>query len=124
MQGSSARPREITTLALAGTLGCVVGLLRGLGTVSGAAGGLEMIIGLAFLVIGVAELAFAYLAWTLQPWGWQLGAGISVAFIVVALAHVLLIGSIITTAVIPIGVSAITLYYLMRPAVKAAFGRE
>lgn len=41
---------------------------------------IAMVLGVAWLVIGVARLVFAYGAWLLKPWGRALGITVKSAF--------------------------------------------
>jgi hypothetical protein len=118
------RPLGITILAILAAIAGVLGLLGSLGLMAlSGLGGLFLIIGLVTLVLSVLYLAFAYGAWTLQPWGWTLGVGISVASIVITLIQLTQGQSTIVSALISIAISGVILYYLFQPDVKAAFGR-
>jgi hypothetical protein len=120
------RPTGITILAvLAGIVG-VLSLLGaiavfGAGAAVGAAG-LGAIGGIIFLVVAVLELAFAYGAWTLQPWAWTLGVGAQILNIVLAIVNVIQ-GASIGSIVIGLIFNAAILYYLMTPDIKRAFGK-
>ena len=128
MQGGMARPTGVTILAVLAAIGGVFGILGGvallgLGGLFAAAGlgGFAFIFGLVLLVVGIADLAFAYGAWTLKPWGWQLGIVVSVAYVVVQVIQVVL-GGDISGAIIGIVVSAVIIYYLNMPDIRRAFG--
>ena len=128
MQGGMARPTGVTILAVLAAIGGVFGILGGvallgLGGLFAAAGlgGFAFIFGLVLLVVGIAYLAFAYGAWTLKPWGWQLGIVVSVAYVVVQVIQVVL-GGDISGAIIGIVVSAVIIYYLNMPDIRRAFG--
>jgi uncharacterized membrane protein (DUF2068 family) len=122
----------VTILAVLAAIGGVLGLLAGvallgLGGVA-AAGGAGLlasfgaIFGIVAIVQGVLALAFAYGAWTLQPWAWTLGIvafGLSLALNVLNVVGGGDIGSQIVSIVIGVAI----LYYLFTPAVKQAFGR-
>lgn len=141
MNGTTARPTGITILAILALIGGVFGLIAGLGLIAGGAllggivggatgaqlGGLAFIFGIITLGLAVAELAFAYGAWTLQPWGWPLGVILQLANLVwiavTAVASGDLIGSL-SGSIISIAVAAIILWYLNQPTIKAAFGRS
>ena len=129
----AARPMGITILAVLSAIGGVLSILGGialigLGGVAGASSGqaalfgLGAIFGLILLASGIASLAFAYGAWTLQPWAWTLGVALQIISIVLAVLAVIG-GSDISSQIIGVAISAIILYYLMQPSIKAAFGR-
>jgi hypothetical protein len=141
VNGTTARPTGITILAILALIGGVFGLIAGLGLIAGGAllggmvggatgaqlGGLAFIFGIITLGLAVAELAFAYGAWTLQPWGWSVGVILQLANLVwiavTAVASGDLIGSL-GGSIISIAVAAIILWYLNQPTIKAAFGRS
>ena len=130
---SAARPTGITILAVLSAIGGVLSIIAGIGLVGlggiGAAStgqaalfGMGAIFGLLLLVSGIANLAFAYGAWTLQPWAWMLG--VVLQLISLGLAVLTIVGGgDISGQIIGIAISAIILYYLMQPGIKAAFGR-
>ena len=132
-RSGTARPTGITILAVLSAIGGVLSILGGIALLglSGVAGastgsaalfGMGAIFGLIALASGIAALAFAYGAWTLQPWAWTLGVALQI--ISLALAVLAIIGgSDIASQVIGIAIAAIILYYLMQPNIKAAFGR-
>jgi uncharacterized membrane protein (DUF2068 family) len=111
----------------------VLGLLGGLlalgltgavaaGTGNGGLAGLVGIVGILALLQGVLALAFAYGAWTLNPWAWTLGIvafGISLALSVLNIVS----GGDISSQAVSIVIGIVILYYLFTPAVKQAFGR-
>ena len=129
---TGVRPQGVTILAILAAIGGVFGLLGsvalvGIGGVTAAAGGgflsgFIAIFGLVALVQSVLLLAFAYGAWTLQPWAWMLGVAAEIVGIVIAVL-LILNGSSITSQIVSIVIAGAILYYLMTPAVKAAFGR-
>jgi len=117
------RPAGITILAvLAGIVGALglIGAVTVLGIGAAAFGGLGVILGLFFLVQAALILAFAYGAWTLQPWAWVLG--IIGAGIGVVLAGLQLLGGD-TSAIISVAFNGLILYYLNTPEICRAFGR-
>jgi hypothetical protein len=124
-QTTRERPLGITILAILAAIGGVLGLLGGLGMMAlFGAGGLFMILGLVTLVVSVLYLAFAYGAWTLQPWGWTLGVALAVISIVITLLQLTQGMTNFVSALISIAISGVILYYLFQPDVKAAFGRS
>jgi hypothetical protein len=80
--------------------------------------------GIIGLVVAVAYIAFAWGAWSLQPWAWTIGivvAGLGVIFAVVNFFMVP--GSNFVTLVLSLLFPAVILYYLMTPDVRRAFGQ-
>ncbi|HLA65838.1 MAG TPA: hypothetical protein VK600_04565 [Candidatus Saccharimonadales bacterium] len=126
------RPTGITILAVLAAIGGVLGILAGLllltvGAVVSATyalGGLVVIIGLFALVIGVLDLVLAYGFWGLKPWAWSLGIGLQFAGIVLSIIQYINNNSNLVGTIISIAISAVILYYLYQPSVKAAFGRS
>jgi hypothetical protein len=127
-----ARPTGVTILAVLAAIGGVLGLLAGIAllglTGAAAAGGSGLlasygaIFGILAIAQGALALAFAYGAWTLQPWGWMLGVvafGLSLALSVLNVVG----GGNIGSQAVPIVIGIAILYYLFTPAVKQAFGR-
>ena len=130
---AATRPTGITVLAVLSAIGGVLGLLGGialigLGGVAAASTGtaayfgLGAIWGVILLATAVASLAFAYGAWTLKPWAWPLGVALQVISLVLS-ALTVLSGGDITSQIISVVISAIILYYLFQPNIKAVFGR-
>ncbi len=131
---TSARPTGVTILAVVaaifGALSLFLGLAAvGLGGVAAGAtgnavlGGLVVLAGLIALATGAVYLAFAYGAWTLKPWAWLLGmigAGLG---IVSAIVNFLNDSNQLISTIFGIAISAVIIYYLNTPAVKAAFRR-
>jgi hypothetical protein len=125
------RPQGITILAVLAAIGGVVALLAGLGiTVMGGAlgalgtgmfGGMASLIGIGLIGLGVIDLAFAYGAWTLQPWGWVLGVASQIVSLAISAIYV--ISGDITGQLVSIVIAGVILYYLFTPNVKSAFGR-
>ena len=120
MQTTAARPMGVTILAVLAAILGVLGLLGSLGNF-----GLGYpIYGLISLILSLALLAFAYGAWSLQPWAWTLGVGIAALYLLQEVLYLFLIPGytifyVIIGAIIPL----VILYYLFTPPVKAAFGR-
>lgn len=122
---TSQRPLGITILAILAAIAGVLGLLGSLlilGVLM-AAGGIFLILGLVTLVLSILYLAFAYGAWTLKPWAWTLGVGLSVASIILTLIGLTQGTQGLVGALISLVISGVILYYLFQPDVKAAFGR-
>ena len=121
-----ARPTGVTILAVLAAIGGVFGLLGGFGVlfVGGVvASPAVMVLGLCALAYAALLIAFAYGAWTLQPWAWSLGVAVAIVGIVVSILQVLLGGSSIFSQIISVLIDGGILYYLNQPAIKSAFGR-
>jgi len=144
MTGTTARPTGITFLAILAVVAGAANILAGLGFIAGAplipglavgtvaedvSGSLKsiaLIIGVAWLVVGAAQLAFAYGAWTLKPWGWILGLVIEGSSILLTIIVGVMAGNLVATltvSLIPLAVAIIIIAYLLSPRVKSAFGR-
>jgi hypothetical protein len=130
---ASARPTGITILAVLAAIGGVLSILGGialigLGGVAGATTGqaalfgMGAIFGLILLASGIASLAFAYGAWTLQPWAWTLGIALQIISLALSVLTIIS-GGDLAGQIISIAIAAIILYYLWQPGIKAVFGR-
>ena len=128
------RPTGITILAVLSAIGGCLALLAGLfatvlggavgaATGSAAVGGLVTVLGLIAIVYGALSLAFAYGAWTLKPWAWNLGMASQIVGIGLAIVYVATNNAPISSEILNIAISGVIIYYLNTPAVKAAFGR-
>ncbi|HEY4190605.1 MAG TPA: hypothetical protein VGM28_09305 [Candidatus Limnocylindrales bacterium] len=123
--GTAARPTGITILAVLAAIGGVFALLAGFVIFLGATvifGGLGAILGLAFLAYAGLIIAFAYGAWTLQPWAWPLGVAGAAFGIVLAVLNIIG-GSSIVSQIIGIAIDGGIIYYLNQPGIRAVFGR-
>jgi hypothetical protein len=141
---TSRRPTGITILAILAAISGAFSILAGLGYVLGAplipaaaigtvaadiAGPLKsiaLVIGIFWLVVGVAQLAFAYGAWTLRPWGWMLGLVIEGSSILLTVIVGVMAGNLVATlqaSLIPLVVAIVIIAYLLSPSVRAAFDR-
>jgi hypothetical protein len=130
---ATARPTGITILAVLSAIGGVLSILGGIALIGlggvGAAStgqaalfGMGAIFGILLLVSGIASLAFAYGAWTLQSWAWTLGIALQVISLALSLLTIIG-GGDIAGQIISIAIAGIILYYLMQPSIKAVFGR-
>ena len=126
------RPTGVTVLAILAAIGGVFGILGGLALVGFggvaaaggvAGGGLATIVGLLLLAYGVLALVLAYGFWTLKPWAWTLGVGLQAAGIVINILQFVNDSRQLVSAIVSIAISALILWYLFQPHVKAAFGR-
>ena len=85
--------------------------------------GAVVVLGLCALAYAGLLIAFAYGAWTLQPWAWALGVAVAIFGIVVAILQVILGGSSVFSQVISVVIDGAILYYLNQPTIKSLFGR-
>jgi hypothetical protein len=139
MQPKPKRPTGVTVLAILDILGGIVGLAAGalfigiaalassslaaqypaLGTISGIAsilyalGALALVLGLISIVVAIGFLGG-------KGWAWTLGIVVSVINIIVSIVETV-IG--FSSNIVGIVFSIIIIYYLMRPHVKAYFGK-
>jgi hypothetical protein len=139
MQPKPKRPTGVTVLAILDILGGIVGLAAGalfigiaalassnlaaqypaLGGISGIAsilyalGALALVLGLVSIVVAVGFLGG-------KGWAWTLGIVVSVISIIISIVETV-IG--FSSNIIGIVFSIIIIYYLMRPHVKAYFGK-
>ena len=74
------------------------------------------------LALAALSLAFAWGAWTLQPWAWPLGVVLAAGSIIYALVLILGGASIVSEAITIVLYGAV-LYYLNQPGIKSLFGR-
>jgi uncharacterized membrane protein (DUF2068 family) len=129
-----SRPTGITILAILAAIGGILALLAGLfatvlggalgaATGSAAVGGLVVLLGVIAVVYGVLSIAFAYGAWTLKPWAWNLGMASQLVGIGLSVVYIVTGNSSISSQILSIVISGLIIYYLNTPAVKAAFGR-
>jgi hypothetical protein len=129
---TSARPQGVTILAILAAIGGVLGIIAGAallgfgGVAAGSGGGFLAgfiaILGLIAIAQSALLLAFAYGAWTLQPWAWTLGVVAEVVGLILS-GLFILNGAAISSQIVGIVIAAAILYYLFTPNVKAAFGR-
>ena len=124
------RPTGLALLAVAAAVLGALALLaagawwnasEGLALLPRVHGG-ERLVALVLLAAGLLELVLAYGVWTLRPWAWTLGVVLEILVIVLA---VLQLGRLEPVRhIITITIGVITLWYLTRPRVRAAFGRS
>jgi hypothetical protein len=119
MQQTSQRPMGVTILAVLAALGG----LSALYLTFVLFGANSAIWGIIYLILALASLAFAYGAWTLQPWAWMLGIGLEAISIILAIV-IGLATNTLGSQIIGIIISGVIIYYLMTPDVKKAFGQS
>lgn len=120
------RPTGITILAVLAAIGGVLGLLGALGlfALSGVGGFIVTLFALLTLALSILALAFAYGAWTLQPWAWVLGVANYGLSIILSIIQIIAGWSTIGSQLLSIVIAALILYYLNTPEIKRAFGRS
>jgi hypothetical protein len=130
------RPLGITILGILAIIGGVLGFFGSLaiifagsvvataGAATGTAtsGAFYSLLGILFLVFSIGDIAVGIGFLTLKQWAWTLGVGLQVVGIVIDILFITQ-GSSVGSEVINILLSAVIIYYLLRPEVKAAFGR-
>ena len=129
------RTRGITGLAIIEALLGIFAIFGGTGhLLLGVAGGIvgfngqdinlgpngDLLYGYTFTIEGMILLATAVAIWTRRKWSWTLAVMISIIGLVTSVI-VLAIGSAL--AIPGVIVNLLILYYLMRPNVKASFGK-
>jgi hypothetical protein len=126
MSATSARPTGITILAILAGLSAIGALFSGFvafGLGASVLGGAAALLGVAFLALGGLSLAVGWGFWSMQPWAWPAGVALAAANIVVTLFGVVFASTSITSAILPIVVSGVILYYLNQPTIKSLFAR-
>ena len=127
------RPTGVTVLAVLTALAGIPSLAYGIITIIGGFATLLstadspalpiLVMGVAFLGVAVLYFGVAWALFTLKPWAWLagvvVGAGAIAVQVVAALAGNVGWPQAIGAAILP----AIVLVYLLRPNVRAAFGR-
>lgn len=109
MHGSAVkRTRETTALAMLASIGGAIGLLAGLLLLSSALGigGWGLVVALVVLVVALAELAFAYSAWTRTPWALKPGpraAGFAAAIALILLGVAIVLTMPVRSTFAPAG---------------------
>src|SRR5712691_2415232 len=119
MQPKPKRPTGVTVLAILEILGGLAGLgigaflIGSASTLQSALGALAVIFGILGFVLGIGFLGG-------KGWAWTLGIIVGILNIVVSIAQTAIgFSSSIIGVIFPI----IIIYYLMRPHVKAFFGK-
>lgn len=144
MTGTMARPTGVTILAVLAAISGVLSILTAIGFISGgpllagvavgpeqeaaadAIKSIATVLGLGWLVIGAAQLAFAFGAWTLKPWGRMVGILIEAASILLTVIIGLMVGHLVDTliaSIVPLIVAIIIIAYLNTANVRSAFGQ-
>jgi lysylphosphatidylglycerol synthetase-like protein (DUF2156 family) len=122
---ADARPRGVTLLAI---LAAISGLLAILGSIAlmprfVGAGAVELVLAVVTLGFGLLYVVLAYGLWTLKPWAWTLGVGLSAGSIVLTIVNLTQGMQYPVGAIISVAISAAVIYYLFTPGPRRAFGK-
>ncbi len=126
-----ARPTDLKALVAVQVVGGVINIAAGLTLAvletapiadyaSRGLTGLGLLAGTILLSLGVASLVSCYGLTQLKPWAWNTALVIQISSIVISLLLLVLLRK---PGVLRLAVASLALYYLMRPRIKAAFGR-
>lgn len=121
------RPTGVTILAILAIIGGLLGILAGLAGIGLLAGTgspppLALALGVVALALGILELVTGAGMWQLKRWAWPLALaifGLEAINRIVGLFTSRSVGSILGLAI-----SVIIVWYLFRPDVRRAFGRD
>ncbi len=123
------RPTGVTILAILAFIGGAFGILGalallGLGFAFAgvAGGGLSFIFGIVLLALSILYLWIGWGFWNLKRSAWSLGLVVFGAGILITFIEFLLGYATLTNVIVTIVINGIVIYYLLTPAVKAAFG--
>jgi hypothetical protein len=118
------RPLGVTILAILNALGGIVTLLGGVAAIgvtsTGMFASLGIIVGGFTIIIGLFQLIIAWGLWTGKKWAWFLALIFGILGVIFGILG--LIGGGLS-GIISLLINAIIVYYLLRPEVKAFFGR-
>lgn len=123
-----SRPIGLSIFAIAAALVGLLALIGALGWWSASETlvflprlhGIERLMALVLLVVGVLELILAYGLLALRSWAWPLG--VTVEIVALALGLLQLGHGILGSHLLTIVLAVITLWYLFTPRVRAALG--
>jgi uncharacterized membrane protein HdeD (DUF308 family) len=113
MENQRHRPLGITIIA-------ILAIIAGISSIAVGVPLLVVLIGIGFIILGIVYLAVAYGLWKGKKWAWTITLVVSVISIIIGIAS-LATGNV--GAIIQIIISAVIIYYLYRPNVKAYFGK-
>lgn len=113
MENQRHRPLGITIIA-------ILAIIAGISSIAVGVPLLAVLIGIGFIILGIVYLAVAYGLWKGKKWAWTITLIVSVISIIIGIAS-LATGNV--GAIIQIIISAVIIYYLYRPNVKAYFGK-
>lgn len=118
------RPLGVTILAILNALGGIMTLIGGVAAIgvtsTGIFASLGIIVGGFTIIIGLFQLIVAWGLWTGKKWAWLLALIFGILGVIFGILG--LIGGGMT-GIVSLLINAIIVYYLMRPEVKAFFGR-
>lgn len=118
------RPLGVTILVIFALFRGVVGLWASIavvGVLNSFGTGKFDLLDVTWLIIAALFLVFAYAAWNLKTWAWALGIGLTAGSMVLEVIGILTEGQPIAGTLISMAISAVILFCLLRPDVKAAF---
>jgi hypothetical protein len=81
------------------------------------------VLDLAWLIIAAVFLAFAIGVWRLKGWAWTLGVALTAGSMLLEVFGLLTEGQALAGTLISMAISAVILFLLFKPDVRAAFGR-
>jgi uncharacterized membrane protein HdeD (DUF308 family) len=114
MESQRHRPLGVTIIAvllvIAGIISFVGGLIL-----------LIILVGIAFLALGIAYLVMAYGLWKGRGWAWTISLILSGIGIIVGIVYI--IQDNLGGGIVNIIINGVIIYYLNRPNVKAFFGK-
>ena len=107
------RPLGVTIICILGWIGAIVAILAGLallgvaavgGTMSTALGGmfagLESVLGVLFLVLGIANFIVLYWLWQMKKQGWKWTMILEIVSLVLSLAQMSFVSIIIPVVIV------------------------
>jgi uncharacterized membrane protein (DUF2068 family) len=92
-------------------------------SMQGISGMALVVIGLTFMIAGVAQIIFGVGLWQLRGWAWTLGVVIQSLTLLGALGG-LFTGAFTVQSAISIVISGAILFYLLSPRVRKLFGQR
>ena len=113
METQKHRPLGVTIIAILAIIGGISSIAVGVPL-------LVVIIGIAFIALGIVYFVVAYGLWKGKKWAWTITMIVSVISIIIGIASIAT-GNV--GAIIQIIISAVVIYYLYRPNVRAFFGK-
>ncbi|OPX74288.1 MAG: hypothetical protein A4E40_00219 [Methanoregulaceae archaeon PtaU1.Bin059] len=114
------RPLGVTIIAILWIIGGLATLFGGIGFVvlfGEALGSLMEPFGFIYLILGILGIVLGIGAFSAWSWVWTAGVVITIIDLIMGVA------SFFSTGIISIAISAIILWYLFRPEVKAYFNK-
>ncbi len=118
-----ARPLGVTIFAVIAFVGGIFGLLGGAMVLSGSTPE-PFWLGYVVIIFAVLGLALGFGFFQGMGWAWMAGFIIYILSIPLGIYEITLGGAGIVGGIIRVVVGLIVVYYLMRPQVKAFFGRS